>query len=153
MINCKVELKLKWTKYCAFSANANDNNGANSNTITFTIKDTKLHVSVVTLSAKENQKLMKLLSKEFQKSVYWNEFKTHSDIYIYIYIFLESNFVEVKMLFVLVYSNQDANARRFRTWKYCLPKGSIKSYNVIIDGTKFYDQPSDSNITQYEEIS
>ena len=36
-------------------------------------------------------------------------------IYIYIYIFLESNFVEVKMLFVLVYSNQDANARRFKT--------------------------------------
>ena len=31
--------------------------------IIFTIKDTKLHVPVVTVSAKENQKLSKLLSK------------------------------------------------------------------------------------------
>ena len=33
------------------------------------------HVPVVTLTARENQKLSKLLSKEFEKSVYWNEYK------------------------------------------------------------------------------
>ena len=33
------------------------------------------HVPVVTLTARENQKLSKLLSKEFEKSVYWNECK------------------------------------------------------------------------------
>ena len=32
-------------------------------------------VPVVTLTARENQKLSKLLSKEFEKSVYWNEYK------------------------------------------------------------------------------
>ena len=26
LINCNVELKLKWTKYCVFSAGASDNN-------------------------------------------------------------------------------------------------------------------------------
>ena len=33
LINCKTELKLKWIKYCALSANDNDNDGANSNNI------------------------------------------------------------------------------------------------------------------------
>ena len=53
IINCKVELKLKWTKYCILSAAGADVNGRDSN-ITFTIKDTKLYNPVVTLSAKNN---------------------------------------------------------------------------------------------------
>ena len=54
LINCKVELKLKWIKYCVLSAagndnviNNNDNNNSNANNIIFTIK--KLYVPVVTL--------------------------------------------------------------------------------------------------------
>ena len=49
----------------------NDNNNASN--INFTIKDTKLYVPVVTLSAIDNQKLSKRLSKGFERSVYWNE--------------------------------------------------------------------------------
>ena len=62
-INCKVELKLKWTKYCVLSAGGNDNVNGNSNNIIFTIKDTKLFVPVVTLLAKDNQNLSKFLRK------------------------------------------------------------------------------------------
>ena len=74
LINFKVELKLRWTKYCVLSAVGNDNsnnidNNNNGNNVTFTIKDTKLYVSVVTLSAWDNQKLLKLLSKGFERSV------------------------------------------------------------------------------------
>ena len=43
--------------------------------IIFTIKDTKLYVPVVTLSAKDNQNLSKLLSKRSERSVSWNEYK------------------------------------------------------------------------------
>ena len=77
-INCKVELKLKWTKYCVLSAagadNANGdvNDNINGNNIIFTIKHTKLYVPVVTLSAKDYQKPSKFLSKGFL-SVYCNE--------------------------------------------------------------------------------
>ena len=53
LINCKVELKLKWTKYCAFSAAGADNANANSNNFIFTIKDTKLYVPVVAISKKQ----------------------------------------------------------------------------------------------------
>ena len=56
LINCKVELKCKWTKYCVSSTDGNINNN-DSNSITFTIKDTKLYGPVVTLTARYNQKL------------------------------------------------------------------------------------------------
>ena len=55
-------------------------------------------------------------------------------------------------LFALVYSNQDANSKRFKTRRYYLPKGIIKNYNVIINGKSFYDQAIDLDIKRYEEI-
>ena len=74
LINCEVELKLKLPKYRVLAAAGVDVN-ANANNITFTIKDTKLYVPFVTLSAKDNQKLSKFLSKGFERSVYWNKHK------------------------------------------------------------------------------
>ena len=60
--------------FCLYAA---DNN--NVNNFIFTIKDAKLYVTVVTLSARDNQKLAKLLSKGLEKSVYWNEYKTKNE--------------------------------------------------------------------------
>ena len=57
--------------------NANGNN--DDNNIIFTIKDTNLYVPVVNLSARDNQKLSKLLSKGFERSVDWNKYKIKSD--------------------------------------------------------------------------
>ena len=75
-INCKIELKLKWTNYCVLSASDKDNTNADLNNIIFTIKDTELYVPVVTLSAKDNQKLSKLFSKGLERSVFSNKYKT-----------------------------------------------------------------------------
>ena len=44
-----MKLKRKWKTYRGLSANSNKNDDANSNDIDFTIKDTKVFVSVVTL--------------------------------------------------------------------------------------------------------
>ena len=94
LINCKVELTFKWAKHCVLASGGAENADANSDIIV-TIKDATQHVLVVLLSAKDNQKLSKRLSKQFERSVYWNKYKTKSDIkdatnkYIY---FLESNF-------------------------------------------------------------
>ena len=76
LINCKGGLKVKWAKYCVLSAAGNENeneNDNNANNIIFTVKNPKLYVPVVTLSARGNQKLSKLLSNGFERSVYWNE--------------------------------------------------------------------------------
>ena len=108
LINYKVELKLKWTKNCVLSAAGNDNTNANPNNIIFTIKDTKLYVPVATLSARHIQKLTKILSKGFERSVYWNEYKTKNEnknTTAEFRYFLELNFVVFNRLFVLVYTN------------------------------------------------
>ena len=129
------------------SAAGADNKDANHNNIIFTIKDAKSYVPVVTLSAKYNQKLLKLISKGFERSVSWNEYKTKSEnknTANESRCFLESNFVRVNRLFVLVYSNRDANSERFNTQRCYLPKDIIKNYNVIVNGKNLYDQAIDS---------
>ena len=77
LINCKVELSLKWTENCvlttaAIDANANAT-GADSATLKIT--DAKLYVPVVTLSTEDNAKLAKQLSEGFKRPVYWNKYK------------------------------------------------------------------------------
>ena len=93
-------MKLKWTNHCVLARNGDENTNASPN------KDTQLYVPVVTLSANNNQKLSKLLRKGFERSVYCYEYKTKikmkntTNEYRY---FLESNFVGVNILFLLVY--------------------------------------------------
>ena len=123
-------MKLKWTNHCVLSGAGADNDNDNSNNIIFTIKDPKLYVSVVTLPAKHNQKLSKLLSKRFKILVHWNEYKIKSGIkdtpneYRF---FLEPNFVGVSKLFLLVYSNRVDNAKIYKAKRYYLPKCIIKN--------------------------
>ena len=57
LINCKIELKLKWTKCFVLSTPGNDDIKNNANNIIFTMKDTELYVPFVTLSARDNQKI------------------------------------------------------------------------------------------------
>ena len=51
------------------SAAGADNHDSNPNNFISTLKDTKLFVPVVALSTKDNQRLTKLLSKGFERSV------------------------------------------------------------------------------------
>ena len=89
---------------------------------------------------KDNQKLPKFISKGFEISTYWNEYKTKSEIksttseHRY---FLESIFVGVTWLFVLVYLNKSNDVKRYSIKKYYLPKGIIKTFKVIINGKNF----------------
>ena len=75
-----------------------------------------MYVPAVTFSARDNKKISKLPSKGFERSVYWNEYKTKSDNksttndFIY---FLKSNFVGVNRLFVLVCPNRNNDSERF----------------------------------------
>ena len=106
LINSKIKLKLTLREYCVISAAGADDTNANDNNIIFTIKDTRLYVAVVTLSARDNQKLLKLLTKGFERLVYLNYQKAKKDDkntrneFKY---FLKSNFVGVNRFFVLIY--------------------------------------------------
>ena len=65
LINCKIQLRLKWTKYCALPVTG-AGTSTNSDNKMFTIKDTKLYVPVVTLSARNNQKSSNFLVKQLK---------------------------------------------------------------------------------------
>ena len=66
LINCKIHLELNCTKDCVMSAIADT---------TFKITNTKLYVPIVTLSSKDNVKLVKLLEEGFKRPVHWNEYQ------------------------------------------------------------------------------
>ena len=135
LINYKIELKLKWINYCVLSAAGNDNSNGNDDNIIFTIKDTRLYVSVVMLSARNNQKLTKILRKGFERSVHWNEYriknenKNTANEYRF---FLELNFVGVNRLFVSVYSNKDVDSKKIKIKRYYVPKGIFKKVKIIL---------------------
>ena len=63
LINCKVRLKLNWSKNYVMSITANT---------AFKITNTKLFVPVVTLLSKDNVKLGKLLEEGFERPACWN---------------------------------------------------------------------------------
>ena len=67
LINCKVEISLKWIENCILSNSGTD-------TI-FKKSDAKLCIPIVTLKTEGNTKLSKLLSKGFKRPIYWNEYK------------------------------------------------------------------------------
>ena len=132
-----MELRLISTNHGALSPNGNDNDDAKNNNII------SLSKTQVTLSAKDNQKLSKLFRKGFERSVYWNEYKTNiknkntANEYRY---FLNLKLLGVNRFLVLVYSNQDGNGEMNKARSYELSKGVTKNYNVIINGKNFYDQ-------------
>ena len=42
----------------------------------FIINDTKMYIPVVTLSKEDNKDFIEQQNKGFQRSIYWNEYKT-----------------------------------------------------------------------------
>ena len=109
LINCKVHLELNWTNKCAMPDIAGNT--------TFKITNTKLYVPIVTLSTKDNVKLIKQLNEGFKRPVYWNEKKTKleskdSDNENSTRIDLETSFQGVRILFVLAFYNTEKGGKK-----------------------------------------
>ena len=114
------------------------------------------------LSAEDNVKLSKILSKGFKRTVYWNEYKAIDNKIVgiaanneekYITELLDSSYQGVKRLLVLVYNNKEGNDQvSVDSYKKYFPRIEIENYNIKIDGKNFYDQPINDSIKQYNEI-
>ena len=155
LINCKIKLNLAWKKECVLSTD-DDANAANAaNNPVFIINNTKLYVPVVTLPKEDNKDFIEQRNKGFQRSIYWNEYKTKGQDEVananaFKYISLDPSFQGVNRLFVMAYDNVNTNrsTRDGRT-RYYLPRIDINKYNVIIDGRNFYDNPIENDIEKY----
>ena len=149
LVNCKIKLKLTCKKECLLSSN-------HGNAV-FIINDTKLYVSVVTLSKEDNKDFIDQKNKGFQRSVYWNEYKTKeinedADANVFKYINLDPSFLGVNRLFVMAYNRANGQPTRNEQQKYYLPRIDLEKYNVIIDGRNFYDNPIERDIEKYREL-
>ena len=143
LINSKIKLNLTWKKECALSTD--DGNAV------FIINGTKLYVPVVTLSKEDNKDFIEQQNKGFQRSIYWNEYKTkeineNADANVFKYINLDSSFQGVNRLFVMAYNRANDQPTRNGQQKYYLPIIDLEKYNVIIDVRNFYDNPIESDI-------
>ena len=65
LINCEVNLELTWSKDCVITNSTGEGK--------FAITETKLYVPVVTLSTKDNVKLLQQLKSGFQRIIYWSK--------------------------------------------------------------------------------
>ena len=149
LINCKIKLNLTWKKECVLSTAAGE--------AVFIINDTKLYVLVVTLSKEDNKNFIEQQNKEFQRSIYWNEYKTKelapdADANVFKYISLDPSFQGINRLFIMTYSREAGQPTRNGERKYYLPRTDLKKYNVIIDGRNFYDNLIESDIEKYREL-
>ena len=68
LINCKVNLILTWSKDWVITNSTGEGK--------FTITETKLYVPVVTLSTKDNEKLLQQLNSGFKKTISWNKYES-----------------------------------------------------------------------------
>ena len=149
LINYKIKLNLTCKKECVSSNQDGD--------AVFMINDTKMYVTVVTLSKEDNKDYIEQQNKGFQRSIYWNEYKTkeiieNADANVLKYINLDPSFHGVNTLFVMAYNGENGQPTRNGQRKYYLPRIDLEKYNVIIDGRNFYDNPIESDIEKYREL-
>ena len=148
LINCEVNLILTWSStYVLISSNTPNQNAR------FAITDTKLYVPVVTLSTKENAKLLQQLKLGFKRVINWNKYLSKPELLAQnpnLNHLVEPSFQGVNRLFVLAFENDfDSTSDS----KYYIPDVEIKNYNIMINGENFFDQPIKNNKVTYENIT
>ena len=117
-INCEVNLILICSKDCVITNSTSEEK--------FAITETKLYVLVVTLSTKDNEKLLQQLKSGIKKTISWNKYESSINTFAqnrYLNYLINPSFQGVNRLFVLSFENE--NARTSHSAYYC-PKVEIK---------------------------
>ena len=120
LINCEVTLTLSWSENCVITCKATreadpyadpavdeSNNPINA---TFEIKDTKLYVPVVTLSAENDNKNLKQLKTRFKRTIKWNKYRSEMSNQAKnnnLNYLIDPTFTNINRLFVLSFENEN----------------------------------------------
>ena len=162
LINCEVSLTLTWSEKCVITSKATReadpdadpavdeiNNPTNA---TFKIKDTKLYVPVVTLSAENDNKLLRQLKTGFKRTIKLNRYRsemsnqTNNNNLNYL---IDPAFTNVNRLFVLPFENEND---RTSFSKYYVPEVEIKDLDVLINGKPLFEIPVKNKEEAYKQI-
>ena len=147
LINCEVNLILTWSSTCVIVSTNNANQNA-----TFAVTNSRLYVSVITLSTNENAKLLQQLKSGFKRVINWNKYLSKPELLAQnpnLNHLVELIFQGVNRLFVLSFEN---DAQRTSAKRYYLPTVEIKDYNALIKGENVFVQSIKNNKITYENI-
>ena len=120
-----------------------------------------MDIPVVTLSKEDNKDFLEQQNKGFQRSIYWNEYKTKeqtedANANATKYINLDPSFQLVNRLFIMAYNRlavaNDDQFNKDSQQIYYFPRNDLNKCNVIIDGRNFYDNSIESDIEKYREL-
>ena len=106
----------------------------------------------MTLSTKENAKLLQRLKSGFKKVINWNKYLSKPELLRRnpnLNHLVEPSFQGVNRLFVLAFEN---DTQRTSHSDYYLPNVETKYYNIMINGENFFDQTIKNNKVTYENI-
>ena len=167
MINCEIELVLTWSKNCALAdmtvraaGNNNDPPAIVAPTgLGFQIRDTKLHVPVVTLPKENFKNIFEQLKSEFKRTVKWDQYRSQMTVQgdnNNLNFLIDPNFTRVNRLFVLSFEVIEENnvKKDYRDdgLHYYVPNVEIKDFNVLMDGKCFFAFPVKSEEEAYQKI-
>ena len=97
-----------------------------------------MYVSVVTLSAQDDNKSLEQLKTGFKRTIKWNKCRSemsNQDTTDNLNYLVDPTFTKVNRLFVLLFENEASY------YEYCAPAIEITDFNVLIDGKSFFDVP------------
>ena len=134
-VNCEIELILIWSGNCVIIYT-----DVNDQVPTFTIRETNLYVSVVTLSTQDNAKLLPQLKSGFERTISWNKYLSKPELLSQnenLNHLIESSFQGVNRVFVLAFEHDNNNEEKISNKRYYTPNVEIKNYNVMIQKKPF----------------
>ena len=118
----------------------------------FTITDTILYVSVVTLPSQDNANLLQQLKSGLKRTINWNRYQpkvTVQEQNRYLDFLIDPTFQGVIKLFALSFENSGG---RISYTRYYLPLVETREYTVMIDGRNVFDQRVKNNLITYNNI-
>ena len=118
---------------------------------TFTITETNLYVTVVTLSTQDNAKILPQLKSGFKRTISWNKYISKPELLAQnpnLNHLVEPSFKGVNRLFVLAFEDDGQRTSN----KILYSKYRNKRYNVMVDGKNLFDQQVKNNKLTYENI-
>ena len=156
LVNCEVSLALSWYANCVIISMEKRLiraavYGDSPTNAAFKMKDCKLYVPVVTLSAEIEDKLLEQVKTGFKRTIKWNKYRsemsnqTKNNNLNYL---IDPTFTNVNKLFVLTLNEDD----RTSFSKYYVPQVEIKDFNMLIDGKSFFEVPIKKKEEAYEAI-
>ena len=132
LINCDISPQLKWSKDCFLVAAT-----AASQVSQFKITDTKIYVSVVTLSIQNHVKLLKQLESSFKITINQNIYhskRTNQAENRYLGFSVDPSFPGVNRLFVLSFKDENGQESYKQYYFKNIKKGisSIKRSGITL---------------------